>query len=96
MSGFQNLRSGLSDSKWKPLLNGDLRGRAFEAIDAIAKSLEKRAVANASLAGGTAGLAVFYSVFTLLALGRPRFEFPLPPQSKFFLVALSVPGVNSA
>ena len=59
MSAFQDLRSGLSDSKWKPLLHGDLRGRAFEAIDAIAKSLEKRAVADASLAGETGGLAVF-------------------------------------
>ena len=52
--------NGASEGKWKPLLNGDLRGRAFEAIDAIAKSLEKRAVANTSLAGGTAGLAVYY------------------------------------
>ena len=53
--------NGISAGKWKPLLHGDLRGRALEAIDAIAKSLEKRAVANASLAGGTAGSAVFYS-----------------------------------
>lgn len=61
VNSLRKTQNSVSDGRWKPVLSGPLRERAFEAINAIAKSLEKRAGADASLAGGTAGLAVFYS-----------------------------------
>jgi lantibiotic modifying enzyme len=46
---------------WQPLLVGDLAEQAWEAIRAIARALESMPLSTeASLAGGTAGLALFH------------------------------------
>src|SRR5690349_12893352 len=60
----------LLTSRWSPLLGGRVRERAVEAILAIAESLDPHSVAMApdsnaadaaSLASGTAGLALFFA-----------------------------------
>jgi len=47
--------------RWKPVLEGRPRERALAVTYSIAESLRKRALREASLAGGTAGLAVLYA-----------------------------------
>ena len=47
--------------RWRPLLDDRLRAKALEAVYSIARSLANRAGKDASLAGGKAGLAIFYS-----------------------------------
>jgi lantibiotic modifying enzyme len=46
--------------KWKPVLDGRLRASALKATYSIADSLRKRAVKEASLARGTAGVALLF------------------------------------
>jgi len=47
--------------RWKPVLEGRPREHALAVTYSIAKNLRKRAIKEASLAGGTAGLAVLYA-----------------------------------
>jgi len=47
--------------RWKPVLEGRPRERALAVTYSIAKNLRKRAIKEASLAGGTAGLAILYA-----------------------------------
>lgn len=64
--------------RWRPLLDGEVAEQAWEAVLAVAQALRERPPAvswrayagreNASLASGTAGLAVFFSY---LADARP-------------------------
>lgn len=66
---------------WQPLLRGPIADRALEAIGAIANAVRPVGVPrtrarpvtttarDASLAGGTAGLAVFYGYLSLAKLG---------------------------
>jgi lantibiotic modifying enzyme len=69
---------------WTPLLDGPLARHALEAVQAIAATLRHRpparrlpgakdavaqAVADASLAGGRAGLAIFYTYLARAGLG---------------------------
>jgi len=47
--------------RWKPVLEGPLRERALAVTYSIAESLRRRALREASLSGGTAGLAILYA-----------------------------------
>jgi len=47
--------------RWKPVLEGRPRERALAVTYSIAKNLRKRAIKEASLAGGAAGLAILYA-----------------------------------
>jgi lantibiotic modifying enzyme len=68
------------EAKWRPLLDGDLRRRALDAIDAIARDLrdppaasdhpdvpeQQRAIDEICLGRGRAGLALFYGFKALV------------------------------
>ena len=57
---------------WAPILSGDLRDEAMAAVDSIASALSRPHIIppdNASLASGSAGLALF---FTTLAEAQPQ------------------------
>ncbi len=58
------------DDTWTPILEDSSRFQALDVIDSIAKSLCKRAVKEASLAGGTAGLALLYAYLAQARSGR--------------------------
>lgn len=65
---------------WRPLLEGEPAGRAWQAIRAIAGEIEKKTFAPRtytpdawSLAGGAAGIALFYA-YLAEATGEPAFE----------------------
>ncbi len=72
----------MSESTWRPLLEGDLARQAWEAVDAIAAALEAEPPLpedspggpgrEASLAGGKAGQALFHAY--LAESGRPGAE----------------------
>jgi len=46
---------------WGPILEGDLRAQAEEALEATAEGLRNRPCAGVSLAGGSAGVALFFA-----------------------------------
>ena len=54
---------------WQPILSGAPATSAWDAISAIARDLRQKPIDNASLAGGDAGLALFYAY---LAEARPN------------------------
>src|SRR5215208_2021358 len=54
---------------WRPLLDGAWRERALETVGAIAECLRDWPVRDASLAGGTAGLAVFHTYLAQCGCG---------------------------
>ena len=62
----RTVQAGLpATSRWRPLLSGELAGRAWQAAEALADRLgASRAVdpGDASLSGGSAGLAVCHAV----------------------------------
>jgi lantibiotic modifying enzyme len=66
----------MASNGWRPLLEGDLAIQARGAVDDIAEALDRLSGSEiqraASLAGGTAGIAVFFSY--LSRLGGPDAE----------------------
>lgn len=54
---------------WHSLLQGRLRGEALKAAQSIAEGLRKQAVRDPSLAGGKAGLAIFYAYLAKVRSG---------------------------
>jgi hypothetical protein len=58
-----------SETSWRPLLTGELAGQARQAADALATGLSRPGAASpghATLAGGSAGLAVCHAVLARL------------------------------
>ena len=57
----------LPPTPWQPILNGPLAARAHTALDEIAATLQppSNLVVDASLFGGAAGLAIFYTYLAL-------------------------------
>ena len=57
----------LHTTPWQPILNGPLAARAHTALDEIAATLQPQSnlVVDASLFGGAAGLAIFYTYLAL-------------------------------
>ena len=55
---------------WEPILNGALRNKAIAAVDAVAVVLpKKRGKIEPSLAGGAAGIALFYAYLARARVG---------------------------
>ncbi len=54
---------------WQPLLNGDLKDRALETVRAIVDRLPSWRVADATLASGATGVAVFHAYLARSGFG---------------------------